>query len=520
MESTDGKRKTLPDRSYCLEKTRGRLLSLWLALLLLFLGMSAGVYGWMRMGEDRSAWDYMEYVKMAIGCLGALFLTVSGIWTAFTALRDAFWPQKSALARSIRSQLPYPDSAPGVRELFAMVDQDIRQNGQWFDKVAVGKEWVLGDVASYLPRVRVFFGRDEIKTHGSGERVNTSRIVELYILDDRRQCQITTLRNPRELAPLLDYISLRAPDALRRPYSEYASWCQKTDMEWENMLREYRVKQGKRELEAFRTKDAGMDQNVTLTFPDGSVTSRVTPERIREAMLQCLKEGEGVFSLSLGRPIEKNGCRFTGMECFAAFYEDMEEPEDQELEELGEAELLLKMTSAGAGERPQYGRTLQTDVRTAERILNAWLLGEVPELGEWEAAPLFAERQQEKRREPLPPHLGLMTPLGVFQSHDRFTIEDVEVAARGLQDGSYQSVDLTLPGGYLWMRIQGGDKTDGRCRIFVTRADPDQLRYFRNLCTHRQAAAWLMEFAQGKFRPDWKQWKDYTRQAQKDFKKR
>lgn len=113
-----------------------------------------------------------------------------------------------------------------------------------------------------------------------------------------------------------------------------------------------------------------------------------------------------------------------------------------------------------------------------------------------------------------------MTPLGVFQSHDRFTIEDVEVAARGLQDGSYQSVDLTLPGGYLWMRIQGGDKTDGRCRIFVTRADPDQLRYFRNLCTHRQAAAWLMEFAQGKFRPDWKQWKDYTRQAQKDFKKR
>lgn len=520
MESTDGKRKTLPDRSYCLEKTRGRLLSLWLALLLLFLGMSAGVYGWMRMGEDRSAWDYMEYVKMAIGCLGALFLTVSGIWTAFTALRDAFWPQKSALARSIRSQLPYPDSAPGVRELFAMVDQDIRQNGQWFDKVAVGKEWVLGDVASYLPRVRVFFGRDEIKTHGSGERVNTSRIVELYILDDRRQCQITTLRNPRELAPLLDYISLRAPDALRRPYSEYASWCQKTDMEWENMLREYRVKQGKRELEAFRTKDAGMDQNVTLTFPDGSVTSRVTPERIREAMLQCLKEGEGVFSLSLGRPIEKNGCRFTGMECFAAFYEDMEEPEDQELEELGEAELLLKMTSAGAGEKPQYGRTLQTDVRTAERILNAWLLGEVPELGEWEAAPLFAERQQEKRRELPPPYLGLMTPLGVFQSHERFTIEDVEVAAQGLQDGSYQSVDLTLPGGYLWMRIQGGDKSDGRCRIFVTRADPDQLRYFRNLCTHRQAAAWLMEFAQGKFRPDWKQWKDYTRQAQKDFKKR
>ena len=94
------------------------------------------------------------------------------------------------------------------------------------------------------------------------------------------------------------------------------------------------------------------------------------------------------------------------------------------------------------------------------------------------------------------------------------------MAARGLQDGSYQTVDLTLPGGYLWMRVQGGDKSDGRCRIFVTRADPDRLRCFRNLCTHRQAAGWLMEFARGTFRPDWKEWKDYTSTAQKVFKKK
>lgn len=69
------------------------------------------------------------------------------------------------------------------------------------------------------------------------------------------------------------------------------------------------------------------------------------------------------------------------------------------------------------------------------------------------------------------------------------------------------------------MGIYGGDKTDGRCRVSVTRADPDKLRYFRNLCTHRQAAAWLREFARGTFRPDWKEWKDYTRQAEKESKK-
>ena len=34
------------------------------------------------------------------------------------------------LAKSIRSQLPYPDEAPPVEELFAMVDRDIQANGQ------------------------------------------------------------------------------------------------------------------------------------------------------------------------------------------------------------------------------------------------------------------------------------------------------------------------------------------------------------------------------------------------------
>ena len=60
MESADGKTRTVPGRSYCLEITRGKLLSLWLALLLLFLGVSAGGYGWVLIGEDKSAWDYME----------------------------------------------------------------------------------------------------------------------------------------------------------------------------------------------------------------------------------------------------------------------------------------------------------------------------------------------------------------------------------------------------------------------------------------------------------------------------
>lgn len=513
----------MPKGGYCLEKTRKQLSSLGIAVLFLFFAFCGGVYVWTMFEEDRSFWDTMEYAKFAgsIFIVAALFL--AGLYTAYIALRDTFFPQKSTLAQSIRSQLPYPDSAPEVAELFAMVDKDIEENGQWFDKVAVGKEWVLGDVASYIPRIRVYFGRDEIKTRSSGEHVNSARIVELHILDDRRQHHIITLRNPQELEPLLNCISLRAPDAIRRPYVEYSKWQGKSDTEWEDMLREFRVKQGNREMEAFRygSTDADMQQNVTMTRPDGNVTSRVTPELIHQSMIECLRDGEGTFSLALGCPIEQHNIRYVEMECFASFYEEMEDMENTALEdmtELGTAELFLKMTGVGdAGKNIYFGRVLETDIRTAEDILKGWAQGMIPDMTGWEAAPMWEKKDQEKRKEVPPPHLALMSSTGIFQSHERFTIEDVEVAAEGLVDGSYQMAELVRPGGYLLMRINGGNKMDGRCTVTVTKPDGAKLRFFKNQCSHRQAAAWLLEFAKGNFAPDWKEWKDCTRQAEREM---
>lgn len=509
----------MPEGGYCLEKTRKRLASLGLAVIVLALGFCVAVYIFMMLKEDTSTWETMDYVKLAVGGLGGLALLLGGIYTAYTSVRDAFWPEKSTLARSIRSQLPYPDGAPGVKELFAMVDKDIQENGQWFDKVAVGKEWVLGDEASYIPRIRVYFGRDEIRTHRSETHTSTSRILELHILDDRRQHQIMTMRNPNELQAILDCISLRAPDALLRPYNEIGKWQEKSDMEWENMLREYRVKQGNREMAAFQpgNRDAGINQNMTLTGPDGSVTSRVTPELIHQTLMECLRDGEGTFSLVPGCPIEQYNVRYVELECFATFYEDLEgieEPSVEDMIELGEAELYLKTTATGeAGKNLYSGHILDTDIRTAEQILKGWLQGEIPNMTGWEATPLWQKKEQEKKREVPPPHLALTSPSGVFQSHDRFTMEDIEVAAEGLVDGSYQVVELVLTGGYLLMRIEGGNKMDGRCTVSVTKPDGEKLKFFENHCTHRQAAAWLLEFAKGTFAPNWKEWKDITRRT-------
>lgn len=526
----------MPENGYCMEKVHARLAKLGWAALFLFIGACLLIYGGVMLAEGTEGWGFEEYMKEVVGLGGgALFLLV-GVWTAFTSVRDAFFPEKSTLAKSIRAQLPYQGEGPGVAELFAMVDRDIEANGQWFDKIAVGKEWILGEEASYIPRIRLFFGRDEIVTrHRGNGGTQTSRILELYILDDLRRAQIHTMRSPSELEAILNCISLRAPGALLRPYREYADWNgSKSEMEWENMLREFRVRQGEQELREFQGLGReGESQNLTLHGMDGSATSRVTSDLVRKTLRECLKEGNGDFSLTAGCPLESFGRRFGALECTIYDYgedwddydeydgydeeDDFQDAKDTEGDV--EIELLLTVAPGQPGEPSQEGMLWHgTDERKAEEILLAWVRGEVPNLQGWESVRLNRKSMPDRQpgRKVPPAHLALMTVAGVFQSHNTFTLEDVQVGAEGLTDGTYQSVDLTLRGGYLWMRVQVGDKTDGRCQVFVTRADEDKLRFFKTRCTHRQAAEWLMEFAQGKFSPNWKEWKDYTRQAEKN----
>lgn len=63
-----GKNQGAPAGGYCRSITRRKLLSLWLAALLLFMGVAVCVYGWTELQADKSAWNYMEYVKLVIGC--------------------------------------------------------------------------------------------------------------------------------------------------------------------------------------------------------------------------------------------------------------------------------------------------------------------------------------------------------------------------------------------------------------------------------------------------------------------
>ena len=131
-----------------------------------------------------------------------------------------------------------------------MVDKDIEANGQWFDRVSIGKEWVLGDDVSAIPRIRGVFSRDEIKVHYSNGRRQSARIIELYIVDDRRQVQTTGMRKPAELQAAVTCLRLRVPEARFGGYESMSAFTGQTEEEWQAMERDFRRRRDQRLAQA------------------------------------------------------------------------------------------------------------------------------------------------------------------------------------------------------------------------------------------------------------------------------
>ena len=245
-----------PEEGYCLHRTRGRLSGLILAgifflaggvfLCFFFMGLS--------LPEETARLDEeMRLVYRLSPFLGGGAAAV-GLFLAYRSLRDALVPEKSSLAQSIRRQLPYPDEAPPVKELFAMVDQDLKQNGQWCGKMGIGKEWVLGDEVSFIPRIRGVFSREERHTSHSGGRTRVTYIYEVWIVDDRRQRQVTSLKSRQELEEAIDCLRRQAPAAVFGLYDskEYRDLVYAED-DMEQYARERAYQQRKAEYEERET---------------------------------------------------------------------------------------------------------------------------------------------------------------------------------------------------------------------------------------------------------------------------
>lgn len=364
-----------PEEGYCLQRTRGRLTGLiWAALFLVggglaiwfFLTAQSMPYEAARLKEEMSFGYYLIPVAGAAAMLVGLFL-------AYRSLRDALVPEKSALAQSIRNQLPYPDEAPPVKELFAMVDQDLKVNGQWCGKLGVGKEWVLGDEVSSIPRIRGVFSREEHRTRRAGKRTQVVHIYEIWIVDDRRERQVTTMKSQRELEEAMDCLRRRAPAALFGVYDsrEYKDLVYAEEEEQRYAQeRAYRQRKAQFEEQARREQER-LAQNQVLTLPDGSVTSRITWDTIYQLLRQPNQRGETVpFQLVPGVPFQGQGHTFSRLACLAG---GVAQP----------TRILLEEYSGTPGVSGQYAWTRDVAAGEAEDVLRGWLRGEIPSLENW-----------------------------------------------------------------------------------------------------------------------------------------
>ena len=364
-----------PEEGYCLQRTRGRLTGLIPAAL---LAVGGGLAIWFfavaetmpyeaeRLKEEIS----FGYYLIPVAGTGAILV---GLFLAYRSLRDALHPEKSTLAQSIRDQLPYPEEAPPVKELFAMVDQDLKQNGQWCGKLGVGREWVLGDEVSSIPRIRGVFSRVERHTRHAGKRTQVTYLYEIRIVDDRRQQQVTSLRSKREVEEAMDCLRRRAPAAVFGKYDsrEYNDLIYTKEEEQQYAQeRAYRNRAAQYE-EQNRREQEQRAQNQVLTLPDGSVTSRITWGTIHQLLRQPDQTGETApFQLVPGVPFQGQGRTFSRLVCLAG----------------GTAQptrILIEEYSGTPNVSGQYAWTRDLSAGEAETVLRGWLRGEIPALDGW-----------------------------------------------------------------------------------------------------------------------------------------
>ncbi len=501
--------------SICIKRTRKRIVNLLWAVLFLFVALSLLAYAASSWTSDRSYWEVMDWATAILSAVLGLAALAAGLYESVTSVRDAFFPAKSRLAKSIRSQLPYPEEDIPVKKLFAMVDKDILENGVWFDRVAVGREWILGDDAAYIPRIRAVFGRDEIQRRKINGRTITGEVIQIYTIDDRKQVQVTGLRNPNELKQLLECLRLRAPDALFLPYEKYLDYAAKSQEEWDTLNREFQSRKARREMDT-PASDAAEGQSMVFTRPDGTDTSRVTEDMVISTLRDAIRsDDETLFTLAPTVPCEAGGRKLSFLQCSVLGVDDPDFDEDDLKDE---AEIyLIAGVKPEPGHPPETGLVLDCAYDEAERILLDWFHGQAPDVSRWMPINIRAWEPPQKNPDPQPPKLALESASGVFQSHESFEREDVEASAEGLRDGTYKLVNLILPGGYLSFRVEPGDKTDGRCTVTATSDGDGSLRFYTLKCSEEQAAQWLLDYYDGKFRPAKPEWKDITKKIYKQI---
>ena len=108
-----------------------------------------------------------------------------------------------------------------------------------------------------FPASAAFFFKDEIRTHHSNGQVRSSRIMQLWIVDDRQNRQLTDFKSPKALKAAFEFLQKRVPAAVFGIYDsqEYKALAYANEDEWYEKDRDFRQKAAQLQEETQKEKE-------------------------------------------------------------------------------------------------------------------------------------------------------------------------------------------------------------------------------------------------------------------------
>lgn len=200
-------------RNFCYNRSREHDLNWMLGSLIVALPCFA--YGFYLYKEESFTW--FNSLLFAVGAIAWGKLLV--------CLLTVMNPERGKLGKSLR---PYYEGCitTDILSLFAVIDKDIAENGQQFDYVWVGKEWVVGGEAMRIDRIRGIFTFEICIGIDQNE-------LEICLVDRDQNIQVTSLGVERRLDALYDYLKYLVPRAETGGFKDYSIFIAKNKNEME-----------------------------------------------------------------------------------------------------------------------------------------------------------------------------------------------------------------------------------------------------------------------------------------------
>lgn len=444
--------------NFCYKRSRNHYIG-W-ALGSFFIAASCFPSGFLLLIDEPFTW-------------GALIISVIGTIALAIFIRSLlliFSPANGKLGKSVR---PYMDGSihTDVKSMFALIDEDIVQNGKKFGYARVGKKWILGGEAMLIERIRGIFCIKIIRSK--------RREYGICLVDDHLNVQTTNLSREKHLDELNDYLTHLLPYAATGDFDDYLTFIAKDNAEMEAFNEE------------FVRRSAAVNSEYVLTESDDIPTSLVTPEKIRHA-INTLQPGQRIL-LSACNPPESKWGRCTGISCHC-FAED------------GRYALAAYFETEEGDKRRfvlRFVPLTQLHAVWKDFFENAG----IPDVDTWE--------DQSDRIEPVEPMEDYVLYVDGHK-YDHIIYEDVEASLENLEEGKCEALLLRTPGwknGYLEVR---GTKDD----YIVEVAGFDGNHEVRGYCTSttdgESVRYWLSEYYHNYRYPEVEDnWEDITEEVRR-----